>query len=210
MFSQSTWRGTREIEADRIALRDDEGVPQDVRDLFVGADAVAITRVVEAPVGPGLPNAAQLTWDDEAGTPPTDAQVPGLASLLAFLEQERPPRHVHVTTQRHYRPTDENWTFLTRRLLATRTQRTATVLVETPSLSRRGVQGKPGRNGRAHVLSDSAISATRAARILSNTECSPVVYASRQGPAGARGREGRAAALPETHVERTRVVSTTT
>ena len=37
-YGRLSWRGIIDVEADRVALRDDEGSPHDIRDLFVNVD----------------------------------------------------------------------------------------------------------------------------------------------------------------------------
>jgi hypothetical protein len=81
-LGRATWRGIVELEADRVALRDATGAPHDIRDLFLPQDAIATVREAVTDVGGGLVH-SPLTWDDEDGRPPTDDQVPGLASLLS-------------------------------------------------------------------------------------------------------------------------------
>ena len=39
-----SWRGVVDVEADSVALRDEEGAPHDIRDLFVDVDAIASVR----------------------------------------------------------------------------------------------------------------------------------------------------------------------
>jgi len=60
----STWRGTLEVEADRLALRDEEGRPHDVRDLFVSTDSVIAPVLRLTDVGGGLLPHQALEYED--------------------------------------------------------------------------------------------------------------------------------------------------
>jgi hypothetical protein len=118
---RATWRGIVELEADRVALRDATGAPHDIRDLFLPQDAIATVRETVADVGGGLVHTT-LTWDDEDGRPPTDDQVPGLASLLRWAAEERPTtKNYYVTQQRFLRPLVEeaHW-YVNRRVAVSR------------------------------------------------------------------------------------------
>ena len=88
-FSGLSWRGIVDIEADSLALRDGVGSSADIRDLFLAVSRVAGVRTAAVPIGGGFQHET-LTWNDEDGGEPTDAQVPGLASLLRWLDAERP------------------------------------------------------------------------------------------------------------------------
>jgi len=99
LAGRSTWRGTLEIEADRLSLRNDQGDPEDVRDLFLGVDSIASVEAVQTEVGGGLPPQISLAWPQD----PTDDQVPGLKSLLEYLAEERPPKNFYVTRGREGR-----------------------------------------------------------------------------------------------------------
>ena len=79
-----------EIEADRIALRDETGAAMPIQDLFVNVEQVVTPVARETPIGPGLPPLQTLVYED-----PSDEQVPALASLLEYLEQEKAPKHYH-------------------------------------------------------------------------------------------------------------------
>ena len=85
-----SWRGIVDVEADRVALRDEEGAPHDIRDLFVDVDAIASVRERTVEIGGGIRHTV-LTWDGEQDETPTDDQVPGLASLR-YLEEDRAPK----------------------------------------------------------------------------------------------------------------------
>ena len=89
-----SWRGIVDVEADRVALRDEEGAPHDIQDLFVGVDAIATVRQRTVEVGAGIRHTV-LTWDGEQDETPTDDQVPGLASLLRYLEEDRAQDLLH-------------------------------------------------------------------------------------------------------------------
>ena len=90
-----SWRGIIDVEADRVALRDDEGAPHDIRDLFVDVDAIATVRERTVEIGGGIRHTV-LTWDGEQDETPTDGQVPGLASLLRYLEEDRAPKTYYI------------------------------------------------------------------------------------------------------------------
>ena len=87
-----SWRGIVDVEADRVALRDAEGAPHDIRDLFLLRDDIGTVREVSTEIGGGL-TYTTLTWNDEDDQPSTDDQVPGLASLLRYLAEDRPSKN---------------------------------------------------------------------------------------------------------------------
>ena len=95
-MDRASWRGILEIEADHIALRDETGEATPIQDLFVGVDQVTAPVSHTTPIGPGLPPVQTLVYEN-----PTDEQVPALASLLEYLEQDRAPKHYHLTTTRN-------------------------------------------------------------------------------------------------------------
>ena len=45
-YGRLSWRGIIDVEADRVALRDDQGTPHDIRDLFVNVDDIGTVREV--------------------------------------------------------------------------------------------------------------------------------------------------------------------
>ncbi len=55
MWSHSSWRGTVDIEADRLALLDDRGIPHEVQDLFLGNERIIAPTLHSVEIGPGLP-----------------------------------------------------------------------------------------------------------------------------------------------------------
>ena len=150
----STWRGTLEIEADRLALRDQRGIPHEVQDLFVAVDAVTTPVLRETDVGGGLP--PQQTWQYENTT---DQQVPGLASLLTYIDQERGPRTYEVHTHRHYDKTDEHWTFLSKKTIAP--VRLHTAFVEAAEPGHPGRRGARGKAGRPALLEETCVEQSR-------------------------------------------------
>lgn len=81
MDSRKNWRGFVSVEADTVALREPYG--RDIRQIFVDQDSIAHVREETVQIGGGAVN-VELTWDDLEGNPPTDAQLPGLASLLRY------------------------------------------------------------------------------------------------------------------------------
>ena len=95
MWSHSSWRGTVDIEADRLALLDDRGIPHEVQNLFIGNERIVAPAVHSEEVGPGLPPTQLLAYED-----PTDEQVPAREGLLESMAQERTPRPVYLTVRR--------------------------------------------------------------------------------------------------------------
>jgi len=109
----NSWRGTLEVEVDKIYLRDGRGAPNDIQDLFLATDAIASVSSQTTEVGGGLPPQVTLTWPDD----PTDDQVPGLKSLLDYLAEERPTtNNFYISQIRNFQPVMEQSTFLTRRV----------------------------------------------------------------------------------------------
>ena len=49
-----SWRGIIDVEADRVALRDAEGAPHDIRDLFLLRDDIGTVREVSTEIGGGF------------------------------------------------------------------------------------------------------------------------------------------------------------
>jgi hypothetical protein len=113
-----SWRGIVDVEADRVALRDETGAPTDIRDLFVGVDDIGVVREVVTAIGGGATHTS-LTWDND--DPPTDSKVPGLASLLRYLDEERPTtKNIYVNRFLTYRPhIDEHHEHLHKRIVQT-------------------------------------------------------------------------------------------
>ena len=148
-MDRASWRGILEVEADYIALRDETGEATPIQDLFVGVEQIVTPEIREEPVGPGLPPMQTLVYED-----PTDDQVPGLASLLEYLEQDRAPKHYHISTQRH------NAWFPEGPMISQRRVNTRMVNIQRPHLSEHIVyltrKGPPGpvRKGRVFLIPD--------------------------------------------------------
>jgi len=55
-YGRLSWRGFIDVEADRVALRDDEGAPHDIRDLFANAEDISAVREVLTPAAHRRPS----------------------------------------------------------------------------------------------------------------------------------------------------------
>jgi hypothetical protein len=152
------WRGIVQIEADTVALRDEEGAPHDIRDLFVETDDVAKVREVLTDIGGGL-RSNSLTWDEEDGTQPSDKKVPGLASLLRYLaETTAPVKNIYATSIHKERIVHEESVIFEKRVRQVSPK--VFQLAEAPppfTLSRKGDRGKPGRSAYAESVVLSAV-----------------------------------------------------
>ena len=88
MDQRHSWRGIVDVAAHRLALLDEETNEQhDVRDIFVGFGDVANVHEERTHVGAGQYSSRLVFADSDKD----DAHVPGLGSLLAYLDQLHPP-----------------------------------------------------------------------------------------------------------------------
>ena len=130
-YGRLSWRGIIDVEADRVALRDDEGAPHDIRDLFVNVEDIGTVREVLTDIGGGFTHTT-LTWNNEDDQPPTDDQVPGLASLLRFLDEDRPQKTYHIYATRNYRPVIDEYTFHSTKRVFTQNRTFEVPAIEPP------------------------------------------------------------------------------
>jgi hypothetical protein len=132
-YGRLSWRGIIDVEADRVALRDAEGAPHDIRDLFLLRDDIGTVREVSTEIGGGL-TYTTLSWNDEDDQPPTDDQVPGLASLLRYLDEDRPAKTINIYATRNYRPVIAEYTFNNIKRVTVHTRRFEVSGLEPPLL----------------------------------------------------------------------------
>jgi len=188
----STWRGTLEVEADRIYLKDEQGDPHDIRDLFLQTEAVTSVESVQTDIGGGLPPQTTLTWPD-----PSDDKVPGLKSLLDYLAEERPTtKNFYVTTIQPSQILQNETTFLARRVTANRILRQSLVSSSEPTILR-GKTGARGREGRAHIVLEPRILTRNNTRLVAMNSSKfaiapeqPIVLAQRPALPGPVDRQG--------------------
>ena len=98
MVDPSVTTNLSEINADYVRLFDiSTRAHRDVRDLFVAKASVTEPATVEIPVGDEVDT--ELQYQN-----PTNDQVPALAGLLSYIDQQYPPQpvnHYHTTHRKH-------------------------------------------------------------------------------------------------------------